>query len=185
MLFQYIIKVKEDDRMAIFESIPYDVITKEKPIEIRAYNDVLLAATKSTMNRRYDSGFMSVFNYISGQNDQSQKISMTTPVVSYEENDELVTGFYVPKKYNKKTVPLPTSKNVFIDEMEQSLYGVITFRGSWTKSHFDQKENVLRSYLEKHHYKIISSRYIFRYQPPFIPGIFRRNEIAFKITKEI
>jgi len=87
--------------MSLFETIPYKVISKDKNIEIREYNDVLLASTKTLVNKRYDSGFVNVFNFISGENNKSEKISMTTPVVSYEEKDQLITGFYVPKKYDR------------------------------------------------------------------------------------
>ncbi len=170
--------------MSLFETIPYETLMKDKAIEIRAYDDILLASTKSSINKHYDNGFMNVFNYISGENDQSKKISMTTPVVSYEDKNQLITGFYVPKKYNKENVPIPNAENVFIDEIEQSLYAVIRFRGSWKKERFDKKEKELRDYLNEHHYKILSSRYLFRYQPPFIPGIFRHNEIAFKVDKK-
>jgi hypothetical protein len=82
--------------MALYETIKYKVIEEEGSCEIREYEDILLASTKTKMNSSMDSGFGNVFNYISGNNKERQKISMTTPVVSYEEQDRLVTGFYVP-----------------------------------------------------------------------------------------
>lgn len=171
--------------MRLFESIPYEVLKKEKNIEIRKYQNVLLASTETPINKNSDSGFMNVFRYISGDNKASQKISMTTPVVTYENNDRLITGFYVPKKYDKDTVPQPNSNHVFINEMNESIYVVIKFRGSWKKAHLDEKEKDLTAYLETTDYMITSSRYVFRYQPPFVPGIFRHNEIVFKVTKSI
>ncbi|QMS85151.1 SOUL family heme-binding protein [Candidatus Xianfuyuplasma coldseepsis] len=169
--------------MALYETIPYNVIRKDGPIEIREYNDYLLASTKTQLNNRMDSGFNNVFNYISGQNTAKEKISMTTPVVSYQEEDNLVTGFYVPSKYNKESVPKPASTNVFINEQESSLYGVIRFRGAWTDHNFSKQEETLRTYLTNNNYTITSQRLIFRYTPPFVPGVLRRNEIAFKISK--
>ncbi|RJX26454.1 MAG: heme-binding protein [Acholeplasma sp.] len=87
---------KEYLSMALYETIKYKVIEEEGSCEIREYEDILLASTKTKMNSSMDSGFGNVFNYISGNNKERQKISMTTPVVSYEEQDRLVTGFYVP-----------------------------------------------------------------------------------------
>ncbi len=167
--------------MPLFETIPYEVVYKTKRIEIRSYENILLAQTTSHMNQRLDSGFMNVFNYISGENDQTKKISMTTPVVTYENDDALVTGFYVPKKYSKDNVPKPTSYKVDIHEIPKSLYAVIRFRGTWKASIFNEKEKVLLDFIKNNGYQVISSRYLFRYQPPFIPSFFRRNEIAFKI----
>lgn len=168
--------------MGLFETMHYTIIKKNKRIEIRQYDDFLLAATKTTPNKRLDSGFMNVFNYISGENDTSQKISMTTPVVSYEEDDRLVTGFYVPSKYDKSTVPKPTSDSVSIQENKSSIYAVIRFSGGWKEKNFKLAETTLREYLQKNGYDIVSNRIIFRYQPPFIPAFLRRNEIAFKLN---
>jgi hypothetical protein len=41
----------------------------------------------------------------------------------------------------------------------------------------------LVDYLLSTNYEILSARLILRYQPPFVPGIFRRNEIAYQVRK--
>lgn len=169
--------------MSLYETIPYQVIKKENKIEIRKYDNVLLASTKTYVNDRLDSGFSNVFRYISGANSDQSKISMTTPVVSFEEDNQLVTGFYVPSKYSKDNVPRPTSEQVYIQELSSAIYIVITFRGSWTDKNFDKHDLELIDYIHKAGYKIISPRLIFRYQPPFVPGIFRHNEIAYQVKK--
>ena len=171
-----------DDIMGLFETIRYTIIKKEKNIEIRQYDVFLLASTKTMANKQFDSGFMNVFNYISGENHKDEKISMTTPVVSYEEDNQLVTGFYVPAKYDKTTVPKPTNERVFIQENEASTYAVVRFSGGWHEKNFKKAEIKLRTYLANNSYEILSGRIIFRYQPPFIPGFLRRNEIAFRVV---
>jgi hypothetical protein len=168
--------------MGLYETIQYDLVKKEGKIEIRKYKDILLASTKTMMNSSRDSGFSHVFNYISGSNEEEKKISMTTPVVTYQEDNQLVTGFYVPSKYNKDTVPKPKGKQVFINEITSSLYGVIQFKGKWTKNNYDTHDQILINYLHDNNYNIISQRFIFRYQPPMFPGFLRRNEIAYKIS---
>ena len=85
-------------------------------------------------------------------------------------DDQLVTGFYVPSKYDKTNVPKPTSEHVFIQENEASIYAVIRFSGGWREKNFKVAEERLRDYLNQNHYEIMSNRIIFRYQPPFIPG---------------
>jgi predicted HTH transcriptional regulator len=170
--------------MSIYETIQYDLIEKVGKIEIRRYKDILLASTKTEMNTSQDSGFSQVFRYISGENENKEKISMTTPVVTYEDEEKLVTGFYVPSKYNKDNVPLPLATNVFMNEMKQSLYAVIKFRGRWTKSNFNKNDELLKKFIKDHGYSIQSQRYLFRYQPPFVPPIFRRNELAYQVSKK-
>lgn len=170
--------------MSLYETIPYEVIKKEKQFEIRKYDNILLASTKTAINQRFDSGFSNVFKYISGENNNQSRISMTTPVVSFEENDHLVTGFYVPSKYSMEIVPKPTNEQVFIQTLASAIYIVIIFRGSWTDRNFDKQDDKLKDYVYHSGYKIISQRLIFRYQPPFIPGVFRHNEIAYQVKKE-
>jgi hypothetical protein len=171
--------------MALFETIKYKRIKKDKKIEIRQYNDILLASTKSKINISLDSRFNDVFRYISGSNDLSAKISMTSPVVTYQEDDLLVTRFYVPSKYTKETISKPTEKSAFINELKNSYYAVIRFSGNWTKDNFDKHDKVLLEYMKLNDYVRLSSRIIMHYQPPIIPGIFRHNEIAYQIDYKI
>lgn len=167
--------------MALYETIPYKVIKKDGNIELREYDVVLLASTKSTPNNRQDSGFQNVFNYISGQNQTSEKISMTTPVVTYQEENQMVTGFYVPSKYDKSSAPKPSSSSVFINEFNASLYAVIRFRGAWTNANYQKNDTALLDYIKSNNLKITSPRLIFRYTPPFVPGVLKRNEIAYQV----
>jgi hypothetical protein len=168
--------------MGLYETIQYNVIKKDGKKEIREYDDILLASTKTAMNASNDSGFSNIFSYISGDNKEKAKISMTTPVVSYKDDQKVVTGFYVPSKYSKNNVPEPSSEKVFIQELKKSLYAVIRFRGYWTEGNYHKHDQILQTYIQENNYRICSQRLIFRYQPPFIPGLFRRNEIAYQVT---
>lgn len=170
--------------MPMFETIKYELVKRDGPIELRRYNDILLASTKTNMNQSQDSGFSNVFGYISGNNKSKQKISMTTPVVTYEEANQLITGFYVPSKFDKEHIPSPLNENVFINELKQSLYAVIKFRGRWTVKNFKKYDIRLKAYIEEKDYQIESPRLLFRYQPPFVPPIFRRNELAYKVVQK-
>lgn len=169
--------------MALYETLKYQVVKHSNNMEIRQYDQFMLASTKTGKDKTMSSGFNNVFNYISGNNKKHEKISMTTPVVSYEEDDALVTGFYVPSKYVETNVPQPATKQVFIQSMEPSLYAVIRFGGRWQEERFKRQEEALRQFIDEEGYEIISKRLLFRYQPPFVPAFFRRNELAFRIRK--
>lgn len=165
------------------ETIPYKVLHKDGSIEIREYKDILLASTKTNPNNYGESGFNNVFQYISGQNDKNQAISMTSPVVSYQEGESLVTGFYVPSKYDKTSVPKPTG-NVFIDTIKPSLYVVVKFYGAWTNENYDHHHKKLLDYIKDHQLKPTSQPFIMRYNAPYIPDHQKRNEIAYHITND-
>lgn len=166
--------------MPRYETIEYELIKKEGPIEIRKYDAILLASAKSNLNPKMDSGFSKVFRYIAGDNDQNKKISMTIPVVNYTEGDQLVTGFYVPKKFSKTSAPKPLGE-VYLNELDESYYAAIRFKGSWKESNFNKHDALLKSYLNNHAIEIVSSRIILRYNPPFLPAFLRHNEIVYQI----
>ena len=169
--------------MALYETLPYQVLESFGTIELRQYDDHMLASTKTTINRKEDSGFNNVFNYIAGANDKQTKIKMTTPVVTHVEEGQLVTSFYVPSKYDKTTVPKPVGGRVYIEENTSSLYLVITFKGRSKRVNFDKHDQQLLKFIEEHPFDIISERLVFQYQPPFIPGVFRRNEVAYRVKR--
>lgn len=168
--------------MAWIETLTYKVIKDDGHIQIRSYDNILLASTKTKQNGRQDSGFNNVFQYISGNNESKTKISMTTPVVTYEDEGNLVTGFYVPSKYNKDSVPKPLASNVFINEIKSSLFAVIRFKGAWHEKNYEKHNKLLLDYIKSNNLTIISKRFILRYSPPFVPALFRKNEIAYQIS---
>ena len=61
------------DLMAYNES-PYKVVHQTDKYEIRFYEERLVVQTQYT---NQNNGFRKLFNYISGNNKQSEKISMT------------------------------------------------------------------------------------------------------------
>lgn len=78
---------------------------------------------------------------------------MTTPVVTFEEGEKLVTGFYLPSKFNQQSLPSPPYRRVFINRMNHAYYAVIRFRGSWKKENIAKYDQKLTLYLSNHHIK--------------------------------
>lgn len=170
--------------MPLYETAKYEVVKKmSKQIELRYYDKLFLAKTTTRMDNRYSSGFSRVFNYISGANQGNQKISMTTPVVSTTDGEYLSTGFVIPREFDDKA-PKPTDPNVEIVEMEEGEFMVIQFSGAWTNKNFEKYNQLLLQYITNEDYIIQSESYILRYQPPFIPSFFRRNEIMYRVIKK-
>ena len=170
--------------MALFETLRYDLISKEGKIEIRKYKDFLLAKTKTAEDSYQNSGFNNVFQYISGYNEENTKISMTTPVVTQVDDGMLSTGFYVPSKYNEENVPKPSSPKVTIEKVEEGLFVAIRFSGNWSQARYLKFDAILNDYIVSNNLEKCSDRYILRYNPPITPGPFRRNEIMYRIKEK-
>ncbi|PAT01930.1 hypothetical protein CI105_03475 [Candidatus Izimaplasma bacterium ZiA1] len=169
--------------MRMFETINYLVDYKNKNIEIRRYPDFNIVSTKSQIDENHSNGFNEVFNYISGANHKQEKIKMTTPVISNVVDDTLVTSFVIPRKYDKKDIPLP-SNNVYLNHVEGGKFLVIRFSGKWSKGNFEKNDLLLQKYVIEHDIRITNEKYVLRYQPPFIPSFLRRNEIMYRIDEK-
>ena len=80
--------------MAI-EEPKYVLINKTHSYEIRMYKDRL--AVQTVKNSGQDKAFRRLFDYISGSNKNSSKISMTTPVTEFENKIGKVMNFFYQK----------------------------------------------------------------------------------------
>ena len=67
-----------------YEAAEYTVVESEGDFEIRDYPELVLATTEMRSRSPEgdgsgDGSFMRLFGYISGENDQQQKVAMTVP----------------------------------------------------------------------------------------------------------
>ena len=109
------------DLMA-YDEFPYKVVHQTDTYEIRFYEERLVVQTQYT---NQNNGFRKLFNYISGNNKQSEKIAMTTPVNVTQIENDYVMQFYLPEKYKPNEIPLPSDNSVKISSIEPGYFAVI------------------------------------------------------------
>lgn len=114
-------------------------MSKAEGYEIRLYEDRLAAQVRS--NGGQNGSFQLLFQYISGANTSSEKVSMTVPVAQSEKFAMTVpvlqstaenTGFmqfFLPKEFTSETAPQPTNPRVEIISVEGGYYAVRSYRG--------------------------------------------------------
>jgi effector-binding domain-containing protein len=167
------------------ETAKYDVILKEEEYEVRRYHKMLVATTVGVTG----SQFNRLFNYISGSNKAKSKISMTSPVITSEKiamtapvisTDEAMS-FVVPSEYEWDTVPEPTDPNVNIHEVPERYVATIRFRGLAWRNEVKEKTNKLLEWLKGKGIQHKGAAFLMQYNPPFIPGFLRRNEVGIEI----
>ena len=130
-----------------------------------------------------DGSFMRLFGYISGSNDQEQKVAMTTPVFMESDDDDDAQGqmgFVIPRKVSDARIPEPSSDNVQIRKRAGGKFAVIRFSGRLDGELLSDSENKLRSWMEDRELVPDGDAEIAGYDPPWTPGPFRRNEILFR-----
>ncbi|QDV41174.1 SOUL heme-binding protein [Stieleria neptunia] len=168
-----------------YESAEYEVIESDGNIEIREYPDLMLAATDSKMDAQgRDGSFMRLFRYISGANEDGQKIPMTTPV--FMEGDvgesDVSMGFVMPKEVAAEGVPEPKGDGVKIRKREGGRFAVIRFPGRLDSRVAEEQEAKLREWMKSRGLEGETKAEAAGYDPPFTPGPLRRNEILIRLN---
>lgn len=169
------------DPMSKYETAPYKVLEKEESFEIRQYDAFYTAAVEEdTLEGSY--GFRQIFDYISGNNEDQTKISMTTPVFNEMKEKKVTTEFVMPSKYSEDAPPKPSSAKVKIRRSEPRLSASVTFSGSSTEKKIEDYEKQLLAWIRKKDLIPSGPFRLARYNPPFIPPLFRRNEILIDVS---
>ena len=161
-----------------YEEANYEVMKQNKVYEIRKYSDRLAI---ETITSNQGSSFRKLFNYISGNNENKEEISMTTPVTQIEKKGSMTMQFYLPSKFNKDNTPSPSNSDVKILNIKGGYYAVIKYSGRASDKNFIKHKDILKNELKKNNILILSSPIKATYDKPFTLPMLRRNEAMFKI----
>jgi hypothetical protein len=112
----------------------------------------------------------------------SEKISMTAPVTEEQAGERSYrVSFAMPSKFTLETLPEPQDKRITFKVVEGRRTAAIRFSGRVHEKLATQKTEELRDWLSRNGMVPKSNFVVALYNPPFIPGIFRRNEIVVEI----
>jgi len=161
-----------------YEESNYEVVKKNKEYEIRKYSDRLVIETNSIEG----NGFRKLFNYISGNNEESQEIKMTVPVTQEIKNGNMTMQFYLPLKFNKDNAPKPSNSDIKILTIEGGYYAVIRYSGRSSDTNFLKNKGILEKQLKQDNIEIISPPIRASYNSPFTLPMLKRNEVMYRIN---
>ncbi len=168
--------------MAI-EQPSYTILVKDDAIEVRQYPAIIVAVADENDLRGY-SGFSRVFEYISGDNAKREKIAMTSPVINTLDERAMTTAFVMPKAYDLSTLPQPQSGRLALVEKPSRLVAALRFSGNINARIIAEKAAQLQAWIADHGYTVNSCLELARYNPPFIPGFLKRNEVWLEVTSK-
>jgi len=174
----HILKLKVN---ILVETIKYEVIRQMGNVEIRRYPKIVVAKVTDPQA----DAFSLLYNFITGNNARKQKVKMTSPVVSEKIamtspvlSDNNSMAFVMPKELTIDTVPEPLDRRVQIVEIPSRTVAAICFSGGWSEKHFEKETQTLLTELAKAGIKTKGNIFTMLYNPPYIPGFLRRNEVA-------
>eukprot|EP00052_Salpingoeca_macrocollata_P033716 m.9333 g.9333 ORF g.9333 m.9333 type:complete len:216 (+) comp5477_c0_seq1:133-780(+) len=166
----------------------FQVLNSTSAYETRLYNQTLWASTlvqDIEYNTAIQTGFERLFQYISGQNEQKEKIPMTAPVQVRIEpgqgpfcTSNFTISFFVPFAYQANP-PKPSASNVYIRTEQREVVFVKTFGGYAQGQEIQKEASSLLDSLTADRISVSSSLYVYAgYDAP--STVFNRhNEIWF------
>lgn len=169
------------------ESLAYSIARTLEGVEIRQYTSVIIATVRGLSD---DEAFGLLFDYISGSNRTRRKIAMTTPVISSEKiamTAPVISGgnsfsFVMPSQYTMETIPEPLEGRIAIENVRERFVAVLRFKGRASRKDVEARTSEMLGVLAKNGIKTIGEPFLMRYNPPFMPGFLRRNEVAVEIV---
>jgi hypothetical protein len=170
------------------ETVPYEITGKDGEIEFRKYPVVIL----ETVDRNADdSGFNLLFAFITGSNHTRNRISMTSPVITSRQiamtapvvSDTWSMSFVMPPQTSREDIPDPLDSRVRITTLPAREVAILRFRGYARQDEVKAAEERLLDGLNNAGIETAGYPFLMRYDPPWIPGFFRRNEAAVEIRR--
>ena len=161
------------------EEAKYVVVKSNETYEIRKYSDRLAV---QALNTNENNSFRKLFNYISGDNETNEEIKMTIPVTQMVKKGNMTMQFYLPSKFNKDNVPIPSSSDVEIVNIEEGYYAVIRYSGRASNKNFIKHKEILENELKKDNISIAGPAIKASYNSPFTLPMLKRNEAMFKVN---
>lgn len=190
------------------EQQPYQMVRKYDQFEVRRYPEHLLAEINSggSFEHAGNRAFRYLFAYISGENQVTQKISMTAPVVqdlspellemtapvlqqelaTQDDNQrtpEFRIAFVLPEGFTLQNAPSPNNPNIHLRSIPARLVAVIRFSGGWSTRNYQQHLQMLRIALKETGLIAVGTPRFARYDPPFKPWFMRHNEILLDLEE--
>ena len=168
--------------MSKYETPNYKLVKEEDNFQLREYDNFYIVEYRSKKDPNIKGGFQTLFKYISSDNKQNEKISMTVPVIQHKKEKVNKMAFVLPKKY-WDNIPKPNNKNLEVKKFEKGLYATISFSGYSNSKKEEKYKTLLKKKVNSENLKIESEFMLAAYNAPFKP-LFRKNEIWVKVSKK-
>ncbi len=163
----------------------FRVIRTYSDFELREYLPCVLAEVRVSgqYSDSSSSAFSKLFNYISKGNNSSEKIAMTAPVITAQNEDssdsaEWYVSFVMPAGSTFSQMPQPNNSQIRLRELDTETCVARSFRGRATDDSSRKIAQELRKKAAEANIALSSETRICRFDPPFKPGILQYNEIV-------
>jgi SOUL heme-binding protein len=184
-----------------YEQPTYEVVRTLDGYEIRRYAPYWVVETEVAGNfdPARNAAFGRLFDYISGNNTQRQKVEMTVPVVSRPvgqsiemtapvltqstaEPGRYLMQFVLPARFTAETAPQPLDSEVRVRRIDEHWVAARTYSGRSSESRYREQEAALLERLKAAGAAVLGTPAFAVYDGPFTPWFLRRNEVIVAIA---
>lgn len=174
-------------------------------VEVREYAPRLAAEVRMEArgNRGANSGFRTLFRYITGNNRSRSEVAMTTPVEVVRPSEDVamtvpveVSGdaidtsattpgsmrFFLPASYTMATAPEPADPRVKIIEIPAQTVAAYRFSGAPDDADLEEAREYLLTVLKSSDWAPRGRTFVYYYDPPFTIPAMRRNEVLVNVV---
>jgi SOUL heme-binding protein len=162
---------------------PYEITQADGIFELREYDKLIIVSTaKEEGLENTREPFFKLFDYISGKNKKSEKISMTAPVIMGTNSQVGESmSFVLPSEYSLTNAPTPTDPALKISEIGNLSVAVITFDGFLSEENVSIHRALLMDWITKNNLIVVGEPMVAGYNPPYTLPSLRRNEVIMQV----
>lgn len=162
----------------------YKVLVKKDNLELRSYENVLVATVSSPGDLFSDrnSNFSKLANYIFGGNQQNEEIGMTSPVIMNATSGSTEMHFIMPERYSKENLPDPNNEDIQLQVFDSFYAVAVTFGGYANEAKYKKYVDELLAFAEEN--KLVHDKefMLLGFDPPF-KVVNRKNEVLLKLSE--
>lgn len=170
-----------------YETAEYEVREKNGDLELRSYEAMSVISTpvgEARGRQGMDGGFGRLFRYITGSNEASQKVAMTTPVLmDGGPAGESKMSFLLPAAVAASGAPAPSGDQVQLRDLNAGDLAAIRFHGFREEEAIRAAEEELRAWIEARGWSVVGDSMLAYYDPPWTPEFLRRNEVLIRVDR--
>ena len=182
------------------ETLKYEVLNKANRVELRRYPSHIKAEVEvadSSYKQAIYQGFRILAGYIFGENVNTEKIAMTSPVqvsdpqkiemtkpVTVRGDGSFLVAFTMPTKYTLETLPRPKDHRINITQIDPEVMAALRFSGYFSENKVSKAKQRLQSWIAQEGLEAEGEFHVARYNPPWVPWFLARNEVMIQIKSD-
>lgn len=165
---------------ALADSGRYEVLSRDGEIEFRRYDAQLIAEADITAEAGFEdagnAGFRRLAGYIRGENVDDTNLDVSPPVMQTT-GAQAALRFVIAGEADKPALPRPTDPTITLKTVPGQVIAALRYGGNWSEARFKKHTRQLLDTLTAAGIEVIGEPRFARYNPPFMPGFARRNEV--------